>query len=160
MNTHLDENELTTVAAGGTLSADRQAHLETCLKCRREVDRFLEAVEARKRALDLEEPDWNDQMDRVLGAIAEQEAPVVGIRRRWVRPLLAAAATVMLMVGTGVVVHRTGVGPQPTPVPDLRIDEILAETDSLLADDGIPGLEILDDVSDDDLDALFGNRNS
>lgn len=157
---HLDDHELASATGGIPLDPDREDHLNRCVSCRRSVTLFLDTVNERRRAMEEEAPDWNTQTERILGGLPPAPATPIAIRRRWLSPLLAAAATITIAVGTGLVVRQTGPAPVSTPRPEIEIEEILAQADSLLAEEGIPGLEVLDDVTDDDLTALFGPQKS
>jgi len=160
MTRHLNDNELASAIAGNPLDFEQQTHLEECVSCRRAVDLFLETVDQRRREINQEAPEWDAQLKAVLGALPlAQVLPHAG-PRHWLSPLLAVAATLTLAIGTGLIVHRSGPAPQPTPRPNIKVEEILAKADSLLAQDGIPDLDVLDDVTDDDWATLFGTQNS
>ncbi len=160
MTRHLNDQELASATAGIPLEPEHQAHLEGCISCRRSVDQFLEKVDERRMSISLEAPDWDAQTKRILDALPVAQATPINIRRRWLSPLLAAAATITIVVGTGLIVQRSGPTSVPSPRPEIEIEEILAQADSLLADEGIPGFDVFDDVTDDDLTALFGAKNS
>ncbi len=160
MSRHLDDHELASAAAGIPLEPERLAHLEECVSCRRSVNLFLDHVENRRRAMEEEAPDWDAHLEKVLDRLPYSSAAPLAVRRRWLSPLLAAAATITLAVGTGMVVHMSGPAPVPTPRPEIEIEEILAQAESLLAEDGIPDFDVLDNITDDDLTALFGAQNS
>ncbi len=160
MTRHLDDHELASATAGIPLEPEQQTHLEGCISCRRSVDHFLGQINERRRLISLEAPDWDAQSKRVLDALPLAQVTPVNIRRRWLSPLLAAAATITIVVGTGLIVQKNGPAPVPSPRPDIQIEEILAQADSLLADEGIPGFDVFDDITDDDLTALFEAKNS
>lgn len=161
MNRHLNDSELAFAAAGFDLEPGPTAHLEACISCRRSVDLFLNRVDERRRAIEEEAPNWDEQLDQILGGLSIHSTKPAEKVRRWLGPLLATAATVIIAIGTGLIVQERDPVPVPTPRPDIKIEEILAQTDALLSEEGIPGFEIiLDDVSDDDLTALFGALNS
>jgi hypothetical protein len=61
-----------------------------------------------------------------------------------------------MAVGLGVL--RSG-GPVEPPAGEASVEEILAEMDELLADDSIPGFEIIDPETND-LASVFGNGAS
>ncbi len=160
MTRHLNDNELAAATAGIPLDPEQQNHLEECVSCRRAVDVFLEKVDQRRKEIVEEAPEWDAQLQAILDRLPQAKViPMFG-RRRWRGPLLAAAATLVVSIGTGLIVRQTGPAPQPTPRPDIGIEEILAKTNSLLAEDAIPDLDVLDDVSDDDWATLFGAQNS
>jgi hypothetical protein len=76
-------------------------------------------------------------MDRLPGAVPA----LAGGRPRWLRPVLAMAAALVLAVAVGVL------RPDRSPVPppgEPAVDEILAEMNALLSDDRIPGFEAID----------------
>lgn len=160
MSHHLDDHELALAAAGIPLEPERLTHLEGCVSCRRSVNLFLDLIETRRLAMEDDVPDWDIHRDMVLSGLPHTSATTITTRRRWLSPLLAAAATITLAVGTGMFVHRNGPAPIPTPRPEIAIEEILAQTESLLAEDGIPDFAVLDDITDDDLTALFDSLNS
>ncbi len=160
MSRHLDDHELASATAGGFLEPEKLAHLEECVSCRRSVKGFLDHVENRRHTMEEEAPNWDDHLAGVLGGLPRAPATPISIRRGWLNPLLAAAATITIAVGAGMFVHRDGPTPVPTPRPEIAIEEILAQTDSLLEEDGIPDFDVFDTITDDDLTALFGAQNS
>ena len=160
MSRHLTDNGLYKTPKAIPLEAKRLAHLEGCVSCRRSVNLFLDQVENRRRAMEAKAPDWDTHLVQVLSDLPHTPAAPLAARRRWLSPLLAAAATITLAVGTSKVVHRSGPAPVPTPRPEIAIEEILAQAESLLAEDGIPDFDVLDNITDDDLTALFGAQNS
>ncbi len=160
MNRHLDDHEMASAAAGLTLEPEKLAHLEGCVSCRGSVTQFLDQVNKRRRAMEEETPDWDAQLKRILDALPPAPVTSIAVRRRWLRPLLAAAATLTIAIGTGLFIHQNGSAPASSPRPEIGVEEILAQADSLLAEDSIPGLDVFDDITDDDLAALFGAQNS
>jgi hypothetical protein len=64
-------------------------------------------------------------------------------RRAWSRPLLAVAAVILAAVGL-----RALWAPAPALDPsisaEIPVEQILAEVDALLADETIPGFELID----------------
>ena len=160
MTRHLDDHELASATAGIPLEPERLAHLEGCISCRRSVNHFLDRINERRQSMGREAPDWDEHTKKVLAGLPSAQVIPISARKRWLRPLLAAAATVTIVVGTGLIVQRTGPASGPSPRPEIEIEEILAQADSLLADEGIPGLDVFDNLTDDDLAALFGAQNS
>lgn len=161
MTRHLDRDQLDLAVAGLLTDPDALAHLEDCVTCRRTMTGFQEVIETRRAMMERETPDWGLQRQQILDRLPDHPALVpVAADRRWVRPLLAAAATVLIAVGGGLVFHRSDPAPPATTRTEMNVEEILAETDSLLDAEGIPGFHILDDVTDEDVDALFGSTNS
>ena len=160
MKNHLDELEISAAAAGLDLEDGAKDHLQACVSCRRLVTEFQDAIQARRAQMMRREPDWEAQKEAVL-----EQLPQIGtVTRRWhtawARPLLAAAATIFLAIGVGVLYPRPGSLPSPTPNPNLPIEQILAEAESLLADDGLLDFQVFDNITDDDLNALFSGQAS
>jgi len=73
--------------------------------------------------------------------------------RQWARPLLAIAAVLVVAIGLRALWTPTPVA-DPGVVSELPVEQILAEVDAMLADDSIPGLELIDQRMDD---AIFEN---
>jgi len=160
MTRHLDDHDLAAATAGMPLDPEQQSHLEGCVSCRRTIDLFLEKVDQRRQEIAGEAPCWDVQLETILGKLPPETLVSTVRQRRWLRPLLAAAATLTISIGTGLIVHKSGPIPQSTPRPDIGVEEILAKADSLLAEDGILDLDVLDNVTDDDWATLFGTENS
>ena len=74
------------------------------------------------------------------------------------RPLLAAAAVLLMVIGLRVLwVPGTPVEPQANG--EIAVEEILAEVDAVLANDDLPGFESIDPgVSD--LESILENGAS
>ena len=77
-------------------------------------------------------------------------------RRLWTRPLLAVAAVLVAAIGLRALWAPAPVV-DPGVVSELPVEQILAEVDAMLADDSIPGLELLDQGMDE---AIFDNGTS
>jgi len=132
MSMHLKDNELATAVAGLELELEQQAHLRSCLECRREVQRLQELVAERRDAIEASAPDWPAQRQQIMARLPA--AAVVPIRRhRWLRPLVAMAAAVVVAVGVTMIVGDQARG------PDVDLEQILAEVDATLDSDEIPG---------------------
>ncbi|MEE4270276.1 MAG: hypothetical protein V2I67_01295 [Thermoanaerobaculales bacterium] len=157
MNRHLNPEEITAVAAGLEIDDAAQRHLDSCVACRAEVERLDGVIDARRAEIVAEEPDWAASKTAVMDRLPESAAPDATRKPRWVRPALAAAAAVVVAVGLGVLRPENPV--DPTTGGDPAVEEILAEMDELLSDDGIPGFEIIDPESGD-LEAYFDNGAS
>jgi hypothetical protein len=138
MARHLNEDELTAAVACTELDDAVREHLAECLVCHRQVTALRELIEARREELAEPIPDWEAQREAVMERLGEI-APARS-RRRWLRPALAAAAAVVMAVGVGVLQLDNSDGRDR----DLKIEEILAEAEALLADDSIPGFEVID----------------
>ena len=156
MKTHLEENELTAVVAGLELEAAAEEHLGSCVSCRRQVSAMRDVIDARRGDLEAEAPDWVRQRREIMSQLPP--APAVRPMRRspWIRPLLAIAAVLVAAVGL-----RALWTPAPTADPgvisELPVEQILAEVDAMLADDSIPGFELIDQGMDD---VIFENGAS
>ncbi len=140
MKTHLEESEFTAAVAGLELETAAEAHLGSCLSCRQEVSSMREMIDAQRHRLEAEAPDWERQRHEIM--LRLPSLPSVH-RVRWARPLLAAAAVFLLVIGLEVL-WAPPPADESTVVTELQVEEILAEVDAMLADDSIPGLEIID----------------
>jgi len=144
MKTHLDEHEITAAVAGLRLEPEVTEHLESCLSCRQQFSVMREAIEERRQLLEVEVPDWERQREEVLARLPAEPSAGRQRRRRWMRPILAAAALLVAAIGLRALwapapaVVENGIG------PELPVEQILAEVDAVLADDSIPGFEIID----------------
>jgi anti-sigma factor RsiW len=157
MNRHLEDHEIDRVLRGENLDDSTEKHLESCLSCRREVEQLGELVEARRDRLASEMPDWDHQRREVMARLPSAVAARQKARPRWLRPLLAAAAGVLVAVGL-----QTARAPAPPEAPvenEIQVEQILAEVDALLADDSLPGFEPIDPGVDDP-ESLFDNGAS
>ena len=154
---HLNDDELSSAIAGLELSPDAERHLAVCVSCRTEIEALGGAIDERRGVLESQAPDWQAQRQAVMDRLPVRPvAPRQGARR-WVRPILAVAATLVIAVGVGVLLPPGGTD-APT-VQDLPVEEILAEVDALLADDSLPGFESIDPGVDDP-ESLFENGAS
>jgi anti-sigma factor RsiW len=155
MKSHLEEHEITAAVAGFELEKAVEEHLGSCVSCRRQVSAMRNVIDARLENLEAEAPDWERQRQEIMLQLpAAATAP--SNRRRWTRPLLAVAAILVVAIGL-----RALWAPAPTVEPgvvsDLPVEQILAEVDAILADDSIPGFELIDQGMDD---AIFENGTS
>ncbi|MCU0305911.1 MAG: hypothetical protein MUC56_17800 [Thermoanaerobaculales bacterium] len=141
MTSHPTPDQLSRAAAGLELEPALSAHLADCVACRAETRRLDPLIDARRRETLSDEPDWDEQHRRIMGRLPST-ASIAAVRRgRWRRPLLAAAALLTIGVGIAVLVPDRGADPRPT---EVAVEEILGEMNELLADDSIPGFEIID----------------
>jgi anti-sigma factor RsiW len=154
---HLNDDELSSAIAGLELSPEAETHLAGCVSCRNEVEALGGAINERRAALESRAPDWQAQRQAVMDRLADRPAASRQTARRWVRPILAMAATLVVAVGVGVLAPPGAV--DSPPAQDLPIEEILAEVDALLADDSLPGFESIDPGVDDP-ESLFENGTS
>jgi hypothetical protein len=143
MTNHLDEHEISAAVAGLELAGPAAEHLESCLECRRRVAGMTQTILQRRAGQAAGEPDWEAARAVVLARLPGVESePSAAGRLRWWRPLAAAAAVVAIAVAVGLLVpQRVAVDPSEAELP---VEEILAEVDAVLADDSIPGFELID----------------
>lgn len=155
MKSHLEEHEITAAVAGLELERAAGEHLGSCVSCRRQVSAMRNLIDARLEDLEAEVPDWERQRQEIM-----MQLPATAIapprRRRWTRPLLAVAAVLVAAIGLRVL-WAPGPAVEPGVVSELPVEQILAEVDAMLADESIPGLEVLDQEMDD---AIFENGAS
>jgi hypothetical protein len=140
MNAHLEEHELSAAVAGLDLDEKASEHLRSCLVCREQVAAMEELIEARRQELVGHEPDWQAQHDQIMAQLPAS-GEVVPIDRHWRRPLLAAAASLVLAVGA-VVLYLGQRGATPEMGSD-RAEQILAEVQETLESEEIPGFGAL-----------------
>jgi len=157
MTTHLTDEELTLACCGEEIPPTAQRHLNSCLTCRRQVEALTRPASARRRSMEAEGPDWQAQKTAVIQTLMAQNGALRRRSNRWIRPSLAAAAVLAIAVLAGQLQGPSGLGSLPTPQPELPVEQIFARTESLLADDSIPGLEVFDDVESADFEALLGD---
>jgi len=156
MKTHLEENEFTAAVAGLELETATEEHLGSCVSCRRQVSAMRDVIDARRGDLETEAPDWEGQRQEIM--LQLPPAPTVRPMRRspWTRPLLAIAAVLVAAVGLWALWTPAPTA-DPGVVSELAVEQILAEVDAMLADDSIPGFELIDQGMDD---AIFENGAS
>jgi anti-sigma factor RsiW len=157
MTQHLEDHEVDAAVAGLGLDKAARDHLDHCIECRRKVAAIEELIDARRGEMTGQEPDWEAQREAVLDRLphAAPSAPVP--RRGWWRPALAVAAVTVMAVGVGLLSPR-GVE-LPSDLSDAAVEEILAEVEAVLADDSIPGFELID-PGYDDLESYLTNGTS
>lgn len=156
MKTHLEEHEISAAVAGLELEVAAEDHLGTCVSCRQQVSLLRDLTQARLRDLEAEAPDWERQRRQIMLRLPATQTPQPVWSRRWTRPLLAIAAVLVVAIGLKALWAPAPVA-DPGVVTELPVEEILAEVDAMLADDSIPGLELLDQEIDD---AVFENGAS
>lgn len=139
---HLENEEIAAAVAGLELEVPAEEHLASCLSCRRQVSETRELIERRRQLLAEEEPEWERQRSEVL--LRLPMTPAVASRRnsRWLRPVLAVAAVLLLVVGLGLL--RRAAPERGTEGSGLAVEKILADVDAVLDDDSIPGFESID----------------
>lgn len=154
---HLDDEQTATAVAGLELDRDGRDHLSSCVDCRRKVEAMRDLIEARRLLMEGDEPDWSAQRDAVLMRLRSEPTRSGARRRSWWRPAMAAAAALAVVAVVGLI------GPRSTEIAsngqELPVAEILAEMDALLADDSIPGFEIID-PGVDGLEGVLANGSS
>jgi hypothetical protein len=102
MTKHLAPPEIVD-ALEGTLDLTRQAHVDGCATCEREVQALRDVRRQVARSVEMHEPSplfWTHFSERVAAATRNLEAAAEPRWQRWLRPLLpvAAMAIVALMI--------------------------------------------------------------
>lgn len=156
MSMHLEEHEITSAVAGLELEPAAEEHLTACLSCRQRVVSMRELIDARRQRLEAEAPDGERQRQEVLLRLPSALTAGPERRRWWTRPLLAVAAVLVAAIGLRALWMPL---PPSDPVAgsELPVEQILAEVDAMLADDSIPGFELIDPGLDD---AIYENGAS
>ncbi len=154
---HLDDDQITAAVAGLELEAWAEEHLASCLGCRQQVHDMRELIDMRRDRLTKEAPDWQRQRQEILLQLPSTVVTRPRRNPRWLRPMLAAAAVLLVAVGLGLM--RLTAGGGGPAAPELAVEQILAEVDAVLADEAIPGFESIDPGMDD-LEKLFSNGAS
>jgi anti-sigma factor RsiW len=156
MNMHLEEHEITSVVADLDVEPAAEEHLASCMSCRQRVVSMRELIDARRQRLEAEAPDWERQRQEVLLRLPSALTAGPERRRWWTRPLLAVAAVLVAAIGLRALWMPL---PPSDPVAgsELPVEQILAEVDAMLADDSIPGFELIDQGLDD---AIYENGAS
>jgi len=150
MTKHLDEHEISDAVAGLELGAVSADHLESCLSCRQRVSEMRDLIDARRRELEADAPDWDRQRRGIFLRLPAGPAGHSARRRPWTRTLLAVAA--VLVAAIGIRAFR-----QPAPPveagsdSELPVEQILADVEALLADDSVPGFERIDPGLEEEL---------
>lgn len=139
--THLNDEQIAAAAAGLDLDGSATEHLQRCVACRSEIAAFDSLIGARRIELDAEQPDWERHTAAVMDRLPGAEPGSSWARPRWLKPVLAVAAVIVLAVAVGVLRPDRSPGPALT---EPGVEEILAEMDELLSDDRIPGFEVID----------------
>jgi len=156
MTTHLDEHEITDSVAGLELEPAAAEHLGSCLSCRQQVSAMRDLIEARRQRLDGEAPDWERQRQEIMMQLPSASTTRPERHRLWSRSLLAVAAVLVAAIGLRILWTPAPVV-DPGVVSELPVEQILAEVDAVLADDSIPGFELIDPGLDD---AIYENGAS
>ncbi len=154
---HLDDDQITAAVAELELEAWAEEHLASCLSCRQQVHDMRELIDMRRDRLTKEAPDWQRQRQEILLQLPSTVVARPRRNPRWLRPMLAAAAVLLVTVGLGLM--RLTAGGGGSEAPELAVEQILAEVDAVLADEAIPGFESIDPGMDD-LEKLFSNGAS
>jgi len=157
MNTHLTDEDFTTVVAGQGFSSQAAEHLSSCVSCRQEVNELQRLIAARRQGMGAGAPEWQQQRGEVMARLTDRPLPLRAPARGRLRPLLAAAAVLMVAVGVGLLMSPRAT--TPPSMEDLAIEQILAEVDAVLADDSLPGFESID-LGVDDPECYFENGES
>ena len=156
MSMHLEEQEITSAVAGLELEPTAEEHLAACLSCRQRVASMRELIDAQRQRFKAEAPDWERQRQEVLSRLPSTLTPGPERWRWWTRPLLAVAAVLVAAIGLKALWTPSPPG-DPMAGSELPVEQILAEVDAMLADDSIPGFELIDPGLDD---SIFENGAS
>ena len=156
MSTHLKEHEITSAVAGLELEPAAEEHFSGCLSCRKRVASMRELIGAHRQRIEAEAPDWERQRQEILLRLPSALTAGTEQRRWWTRPLLAVAAVLVAAIGLKAL-WMPPPPSDPTAGLELPVEQILAEVDAMLADDSIPGFELIDPGLDD---AIFENGAS
>jgi len=139
---HLDNHQLAAAIAGLELEAGVEEHLTSCMSCRSQVHETRELIARRRQLLSEDEPDWQYQRREILLRLPTISATRRKRSSRWLRPVLAAAAILLVVVGLGLMRRNAPHGGQEAP--EVAIEQILSDVDAVLDDDTIPGFESID----------------
>jgi hypothetical protein len=143
MNRHLEDDQIAAAVAGLDLEPDAQSHLGSCLSCRQQVEEMKGLIDSRRQELLSGEPDWEQQREEILMRLPGVTEAAPSKKWRWMRPLLAAAAVLLTVIGLRVL-WVPGTSVEPQVADDIDVENILAEVDAVLADDYLPGFESID----------------
>ena len=157
MKIHLEEHEFTAAVAGLELDATAKEHLGSCLSCRQQVSAMRDVIDARRADLAAGAPTWERQRHEIMMRLPLTTPTVRRLRSVWTRPLLAVAAVLLVVVGLRALWTPAPDVVDPGVVSELPVEQILDEVDAMLADDSIPGFEVIDQGMDD---AIFENGTS
>ena len=141
MSTHLRDDEMTAAVAGLELGDEAREHLASCVACRQEAAALAALIAERRADLEMREPAWDELAAAVAARLPAPGRPSARRGGRWLRPALALAATVLIAVAATVLRPDR---PAPPAAVEPSVEEILAEMNELLADDRIPGFEVID----------------
>jgi hypothetical protein len=143
MTKHLDEQEISAAVAGLALAAGSREHLCSCLECRRRVADVAQLIDQRRAEQAAGEPDWEAARAAVLARLPAAASERAGNQqRRWWRPLAAAAAVLVAAVAMRLLMSHQP--PAGSVENEMAVEEILAEVEAVLADDSVPGFELID----------------
>jgi anti-sigma factor RsiW len=156
MKTHLEEHEITDAVAGLDLESAAAKHLGSCVSCRQQVSAMRNVIDSRRQRLDAEAPDWERQRQEIMLRLPLASTDRSRGRWLWARPLFAVAAVLVAVIGLRAL-WMPAPSVNSTAGADLPVEQILAEVDAVLADDSIPGFELIDPSLDD---AMYENGAS
>ena len=78
MKNHLTSEEIAAVVAGLELEDAARDHLVGCVVCRAEVADLESLIAARRAAILTEEPDWDDQAERIMAPLSHPTPGAAG----------------------------------------------------------------------------------
>ena len=83
MNSHLNDDQISSAVAGLPLDERSEEHLASCLSCRREIEMMNRVVDDRRAEILADTPDWDHQKDQIMARL-----PAAGAVRGklWRRP--------------------------------------------------------------------------
>jgi hypothetical protein len=142
MSKHLEQDEIAASVAGLEIAGSAAEHLDSCVACRRQVQSVTDLIALGKEHACSGMPDWQEQRRQILARLPRR--PPVVHARFGVRPMLAAAAALVLAIGLGVLRHGSIETQPPAMEKTVSVEQVLAEADALLADESIPGFELID----------------
>jgi hypothetical protein len=140
---HLEDDQIAAAVAGLDLEPDARSHLASCLSCRQQVEEMNALIDSRRQELLSGEPDWEQQREEILMRLPGVTEAAPSKKWRWMRPVLAAAAVLLMVIGVRTLWVPEIPGERPVG-DEIAVEEILAEVDAVLADDYLPGFESID----------------
>jgi hypothetical protein len=100
-------------------------------------------IDDRRQGFEADEPDWERQHREIMLQLPPAVNGQTSRRRVWTRPLLAVAAVIVAAIGLRALWMPAPMV-EPGGASELPVEQILADVDAILADDSIPGFELID----------------